>query len=65
MKELIELIKEYKSILWFVGKFFILYVVLNLLYAFYIESYGNQPEERATTLLTVQNCARLFSNESI
>jgi len=44
MKKILILIKEFKSVLWFIGKFFSLYVVLNIMYGIYIESQGNKPD---------------------
>lgn len=52
----IPLMKEFKPALRFVIIFVTLYVVLNMLYGFWIESYGNYPD-KATELVTRQTSA--------
>ncbi|MCX2745215.1 exosortase family protein XrtF [Mangrovivirga sp. M17] len=38
------MIKEFKPVILFLGKFLILYFVLNIIYGYYVESFKNKPD---------------------
>lgn len=49
-----DLYREFKPTIWFIGKFILLYVVLNLLYGAYVEAYRPLPDP-ATVWVTHQS----------
>ncbi len=44
IQKILGAIKEFKPALLFVGRFLAFYFVGNILYGFYVESFGNQPD---------------------
>lgn len=52
---MIELLREFKPALFFLGKFLAIYLLGNVLYGLFIESYGNRPDP-LTAEVTEQTC---------
>ncbi|NMM48032.1 exosortase family protein XrtF [Marinigracilibium pacificum] len=57
------MLKEYKPILLFLAKFLILYFILNLVYGYYVESFGDHPDSM-TEFVSKQTASAIsfFSN---
>ncbi len=64
MQKALEYYHHFKPAIWFILKFLILYVILNVVYGIYIESFGHRVDNY--TIITAQHTSKFLNlfNES-